>query len=304
MTYIPCGAIAHRTGIPCKHWSYPKTGRCTFHGGLSTGSKTLKGRERQRQAKWRHGKRSAQAENESKEFRRLLGSAKKILFMIKERRDFLFPAELDVKLKGLRGLEDSMESVVKNFKYPSPKDLIAYYRYYIKELEIFHVRSIYTIEQMMPNKSRGRPYKRLHLRPVELTGSSLDGDAVIAGVDPERFSKTLTGELDNIIRAHVFLDKIEDMMFDEKFFNTMSLEEIVSLFRMVTYRKDSSQRYLPRMLEIAARHEILRKLFFEGIKEEDGRETQMSPVEKTVVMVLRNLILDRVKKGVRNESQG
>jgi hypothetical protein len=84
----------------------------------------------------------------------------------------------------------------------------------------------------------------------------------------------------------------------------MSLEEIVSLYRMVTYRKDSSQRYLPRMLEIAARHEILRKLFFEGIKEEDGRETQMSPVEKTVVMVLRNLILDRVKKGVRNESQG
>jgi hypothetical protein len=83
MPYIPCGAIAHHTGRPCKHWSYPKTGRCMFHGGLSTGSRTPEGRERQRQAKWKHGRRSAHAENEGKEFRRLLGSAKKILFMIR-----------------------------------------------------------------------------------------------------------------------------------------------------------------------------------------------------------------------------
>lgn len=274
-----------------------------FHGGLSTGSRTPEGRERQRQAKWKHGRRSAQAENEGKEFRRLLGSAKKILFMIKERRDFLFPAELEVKLKDLQGLEDKMESVVMNFKYPRIRDLIAYYRYYIKELEIFHVRSIYTIEQMKPNKTRGRPYKRPHLRPVELTGSSLDGDAVIAGVDPERFSKTLTGELDNIIRAHVFLDKIEDWMFDEKFFNTMSLEEVLALYRAVVYRKGTSQRYLTRILEIVARNEMLWK-FFAGIKEEDKEGTQVTPMEKTAVTVLRNLILDRVKKGVRNESQG
>jgi hypothetical protein len=133
---------------------------------LSTGPRTPEGLERLRQSKWKHGRMSVWARNEHRKFRRLLKSAKKILLLIKERRDSLSPDELDIKLKELQGLEDKMESVVKNFKFPSPKDLMAYYKYYIKELEIFHVRSIYRIEQTIANKTRGRPYKRGGLKGV------------------------------------------------------------------------------------------------------------------------------------------
>ena len=55
---IPCKAKT-RKGTPCRNNSEPGKKRCRFHGGKSTGPKTVEGRERiaetqrQRWAKWR-----------------------------------------------------------------------------------------------------------------------------------------------------------------------------------------------------------------------------------------------------------
>lgn len=53
-----CGALT-RKGIPCRARALPGKARCKFHGGLSTGPKTLEGRkriaeaQRRRWQKWR-----------------------------------------------------------------------------------------------------------------------------------------------------------------------------------------------------------------------------------------------------------
>lgn len=39
-----CGAFARSTGRPCKAKALPN-GRCKYHGGMSTGPKSLKGRK-------------------------------------------------------------------------------------------------------------------------------------------------------------------------------------------------------------------------------------------------------------------
>ena len=39
-----CGAHARSTGLPCKAKALPN-GRCKLHGGMSTGPKTLEGRQ-------------------------------------------------------------------------------------------------------------------------------------------------------------------------------------------------------------------------------------------------------------------
>ena len=54
-----CGARRKRDGQPCQCPVEPGRSRCRFHGGLSTGPKTIEGRERiataqrARWARWR-----------------------------------------------------------------------------------------------------------------------------------------------------------------------------------------------------------------------------------------------------------
>jgi hypothetical protein len=48
-----CGA-KNRRGLPCQCPAM-RNGRCQMHGGKSTGPKTAAGRERSRQAVWKHG---------------------------------------------------------------------------------------------------------------------------------------------------------------------------------------------------------------------------------------------------------
>ena len=49
-----CGARSKRTGKPCLAAAMPN-GRCTLHGGKSTGPRTPEGLERSRKANWKHG---------------------------------------------------------------------------------------------------------------------------------------------------------------------------------------------------------------------------------------------------------
>ncbi len=50
-----CGAKARSNqNKPCRRLAGPN-GRCSNHGGKSTGPKTQEGKERQRMSVWRHG---------------------------------------------------------------------------------------------------------------------------------------------------------------------------------------------------------------------------------------------------------
>ena len=50
-----CGAKT-RAGNDCKRPAHKKNGRCSLHGGLSTGPKTTAGRTRISEANFKHGK--------------------------------------------------------------------------------------------------------------------------------------------------------------------------------------------------------------------------------------------------------
>ncbi len=65
-----CGAVTRAGGV-CRQLSM-KNGRCRFHGGLSTGPKTAAGLERSRNARWKHGRRSADANQPLKLIRALV----------------------------------------------------------------------------------------------------------------------------------------------------------------------------------------------------------------------------------------
>jgi hypothetical protein len=61
-----CGAKARTNGHKlCKRLAM-KNGRCSLHGGLSTGAKTKEGKHRQKMASWKHGMRSKKAIMERK----------------------------------------------------------------------------------------------------------------------------------------------------------------------------------------------------------------------------------------------
>ncbi len=65
-----CGAGTRAGGV-CRQLSM-KNGRCRFHGGLSTGPRTAAGLERSRKARWKHGRRSADANQPLKLIRALV----------------------------------------------------------------------------------------------------------------------------------------------------------------------------------------------------------------------------------------
>lgn len=60
----PCGAHARTTGQPCRCLKVYRGGRCKFHGGLSTGPRTVEGKARALRAmregwrRWRDTKRA------------------------------------------------------------------------------------------------------------------------------------------------------------------------------------------------------------------------------------------------------
>jgi glucans biosynthesis protein len=66
-----CGART-RKGAPCASPAVRGKKRCRMHGGLSTGPQTTTGLTRSKQARWKHGRFSAEAMREAAHFRELL----------------------------------------------------------------------------------------------------------------------------------------------------------------------------------------------------------------------------------------
>jgi hypothetical protein len=54
-------------------------GRCRFHGGKSTGAKTVKGLLRQKMASWKHGQQSKETIEEARKVRALLNDVMSVL---------------------------------------------------------------------------------------------------------------------------------------------------------------------------------------------------------------------------------
>src|SRR4029077_9204504 len=67
-TVRPCGAKTRRA-TACEGPAM-KNGRCRMHGGMSTGPRTPEGRERSRQARWKHGAYSQETKSLLRESRR------------------------------------------------------------------------------------------------------------------------------------------------------------------------------------------------------------------------------------------
>lgn len=74
-----CGAKARLNGgRPCKRPAGPN-GRCSNHGGRSTGPKTTEGKEKQRQSVWKHGYWSKDAIAERRLIKKIVKQSKNML---------------------------------------------------------------------------------------------------------------------------------------------------------------------------------------------------------------------------------
>jgi hypothetical protein len=126
---VLCGAKI-RSGIPCQNWGMAN-GRCRLHGGMSTGPKTPEGRERIRRAHWKHGRYSAQAREEHREFRRLLRLATELSKVAYEEdsEKSITPSELDAMLNQFREVESKLLSFVGRFQYLRFRDQLALHKY-------------------------------------------------------------------------------------------------------------------------------------------------------------------------------
>jgi hypothetical protein len=76
-----CGART-RKGLPCGCPAAQGRKRCRMHGGLSTGPRTEAGLARSKQARWKHGRFSAEAGQEAAHFRELLRECKEMAELI------------------------------------------------------------------------------------------------------------------------------------------------------------------------------------------------------------------------------
>lgn len=74
-----CGAKARsKGGAPCLHVALAN-GRCHYHGGKSTGARTLEGKQRQRNASLKHGYYSKEMSKQRSNFGKVLKSCREEL---------------------------------------------------------------------------------------------------------------------------------------------------------------------------------------------------------------------------------
>lgn len=64
---LRCNAQSKRTGVQCKAPAIRGKSKCKFHGGLSTGPRTQKGRNRCAQAKLVHGRQTKEMRQNHRE---------------------------------------------------------------------------------------------------------------------------------------------------------------------------------------------------------------------------------------------
>lgn len=74
-----CGAkVRYKNNSFCQQPAMAN-GRCRLHGGLSTGPKTQKGKQKARQVAYKHGFYSKASVEERRQLRLVLGSCKRLI---------------------------------------------------------------------------------------------------------------------------------------------------------------------------------------------------------------------------------
>jgi hypothetical protein len=116
--------------FPSQNWGMAN-GRCRMHGGKSTGPRTAEGKERIRQAHWKHGQPSAEGIRQHKEFRKVLRSAKELSGYIQQKLtdDSIPEDEANTMFDQLEELESKLFSTIEEFKYLSLSDRLALGKY-------------------------------------------------------------------------------------------------------------------------------------------------------------------------------
>ena len=79
-----CTAKSKRSGEQCKNWAMRNKTTCRFHGGRSTGPKTDLGREKIKNAHFKHGLRSKEARQENEVRKKLLMEGRSCLSSFKD----------------------------------------------------------------------------------------------------------------------------------------------------------------------------------------------------------------------------
>jgi hypothetical protein len=85
-TMKQCRAKSKRSGKRCNNWALKGKSTCKFHGGKSTGPRTIPGKERMRRSKIEHGMRTKEAMRNAKSMRELLRDGNAFLKKINTRK--------------------------------------------------------------------------------------------------------------------------------------------------------------------------------------------------------------------------
>lgn len=78
--YPVCGAKTRRGGSCQRHPC--KNGRCSLHGGKSTGPRTPEGKLRSRMGPWKHGMRTKEAMEARQELKKLLHESDALIDLV------------------------------------------------------------------------------------------------------------------------------------------------------------------------------------------------------------------------------
>jgi hypothetical protein len=138
--------------------------------------------------------------------------------------------------------------------------------------------------------------KRHNRTSTSLYSNSIGKGSLVAGIDISRFSEILRISIEHDIELDNFLNKIEEILFNPAIFSLLSLKELIMLYSSIIKRKDSSQRYLLRILEIGSKTGYLERFLSRDDKEEMENSKGLSPEEKEAVRRLRELILKKMKE--------
>jgi hypothetical protein len=138
--------------------------------------------------------------------------------------------------------------------------------------------------------------KRHNRTRTSIYSNSTNKDSLVAGIDISNFTEILQISIDNDIRLENFLNQIEEILFNPAIFPLLSPKDVIMLNSSIIRRKDSSQRYLVRILEVASKTGFLERFLAsdDRVEVEDFKAPSLE--EKEAVRSLRELILKKTKE--------
>ncbi len=130
---------------------------------------------------------------------------------------------------------------------------------------------------------------------TSINPNSMEKDSLVSGIDISKLSEILQKNIDHITKLDDFLNKIEDVFSDPANLSLLSFKDSIRLYKSISQRMVSSERYVLRVLEIVSKDKSLERLLSMNPKVEAGDVKGPSLKEKEVARKLRELILKKVQ---------